>query len=70
MPERYEEIISILEKNDIISNELAISLEGMGNFRNLIAHGYFKIDLEKLWGYLKRLEDINKFIEILKGYLK
>lgn len=70
MPERYEDILSILEKNDIVSNKLADSLEGIGNFRNLIAHGYFKIDLEKLYGYLKKINDVKKYLKNLEPYLQ
>ena len=68
-PERYEEILAVLRKNNIISENLAASLQGMGSFRNLIAHGYFKIDLEKLFGYLKKLKDVRKYLEKLEPYL-
>lgn len=63
MPERYEDIIATLAKEKVISENLAKSLEGLGGFRNLIAHGYFKIDLNKLYGYLKKTKDIKKFLE-------
>ena len=69
MPERYEDIISTLAKQGVIPENLAKSLEGMGGFRNLIAHGYFKIDLNKLYGYLKKTKDIKKFIEEIAYYL-
>ncbi len=68
MPERYEEIISTLAKEGVIPEDLAKSLEGMGGFRNLIAHGYFKIDLNKLYGYLKKTKDIKKFLEEISPY--
>lgn len=70
MPDKYEDIIVILKKKEIISKNLASSLQGMGSFRNLIAHGYFKIDLERLYGYLKKLNDIKKFIQKLEAFLK
>lgn len=68
-PERYEEILAVLRRNNIISENLASSLQGMGSFRNLIAHGYFKIDLEKLFGYLKKLKDVRKYLGKLEPYL-
>ena len=69
MPGRYEDIIAILAKEKVISDNLAKSLEGMGGFRNLIAHGYFKIDLNKLYGYLRKTKDIKKFLERIDSYL-
>lgn len=70
LPESYEDIITILEKKKIIPKELASSLRGMGGFRNLIAHGYFKIDSNKLWDYLKSLDSVKKFIKKLEPYLE
>jgi len=69
MPERYEDIIATLAKEKVISDNLAKSLEGMGGFRNLIAHGYFKIDLNKLYGYLKKAKNIKSFLEAINSYL-
>lgn len=69
MPERYEDIISTLAKEGVISENLAKSLEGMGGFRNLIAHGYFKIDLNKLYSYLKKTKEIKRFLKRIEPYL-
>lgn len=69
-PERYEDIISILEREGIVVEKMASSLQGMGGFRNLIAHGYFKIDLGLLYSHLKKLGDIKKFIKIIDAHLK
>lgn len=69
MPERYEDIIVTLAKEKVISENLAKSLEGMGGFRNLIAHGYFKIDLNKLYSYLKKTRDIKRFLKRIDSFL-
>lgn len=68
-PESYEDIISILEKKKIISKDLIPIMRGMGGFRNLIAHGYFKIDLDRLYSYLMKARAIKKFIKELSGHL-
>lgn len=70
LPETYEDIIRILEKEKIIAKDLAFSLRGMGGFRNLIAHGYFKIDLIKLHGYLEKIDEVKRYIKKLEPYLK
>lgn len=69
MPERYEDIIATLAKERVIPENLAKSLEGMGGFRNLIAHGYFKIDSNKIYDYLKKTKEIKKFLEKIDVYL-
>jgi uncharacterized protein YutE (UPF0331/DUF86 family) len=69
IPEKYEDIITILEKKDIISQGISSSLRGMGGFRNLIAHGYFKLDIVRLHGYLKKLKHIKEFLEKIEPYL-
>lgn len=69
MPEKYEDIIATLAKEKVISENLAKSLAGMGGFRNLIAHGYFKIDLNKLYSYLKKTRDVKRFLKRIDSYL-
>lgn len=69
IPEKYEDIIATLAKEKVISENSAKSLEGMGGFRNLIAHGYFKIDLNKLYNYLKKTKEIKRFIKKIEPYL-
>lgn len=69
LPESYKDILGILEEEKIISKDLAFSLKGMGGFRNLIAHGYFKIEPAKLYGYLKKLGKVKRYIKKLEPYL-
>lgn len=69
IPEGYEDIIMILEKNEIIPKKIAASLRGMGGFRNLIAHGYFKLDLFRLYSYLKQSGQLKEFLKKLEPYL-
>lgn len=69
LPECYEDIVLILKRKEIISKKLAVSLQGMAGFRNLIAHSYFKIDLNKLYSYLKKLNEIKRFIRRLEPYI-
>ena len=70
MPERYEDIISILEKEKVIPAKIASSMHGMGGFRNIIAHGYFKINSVLLYSHLKKLDDIRKFIKMANTHLR
>lgn len=69
LPESYEDILTILENRKIVSERLVGSLRGMGGFRNLIAHGYFRIDLNRLYKYLKKLDDIKRFVKALEPHL-
>jgi uncharacterized protein YutE (UPF0331/DUF86 family) len=44
-------------------------LEGMAGLRNILIHEYLRIDLNKLFDYLKyRLEDFIQFIRYIREY--
>jgi uncharacterized protein YutE (UPF0331/DUF86 family) len=46
--ERYEEILSGLAAEKVITPELRASLAGLGGFRNVLVHGYLDVDLERV----------------------
>ncbi len=66
--ESYAEMFEILDKNDIIKEPLSKNLTNMARFRNILVHGYAKIDNSKVLMFIKeKLIDVENFIkEILK----
>lgn len=52
--ERYEEILSGLAAEGVISAGLRAELSGLGGFRNVLVHGSMDVDLERV---LSTLED-------------
>ena len=66
--ESYAEMFEILNKNNIIGENLSTDLVNMARFRNVLVHGYAKIDNSRVILFIKqRLIDVENFIkEILK----
>lgn len=65
-----QDVISILGKNKIISKELAGEFQKAPRLRNLLIHGYAKIDYSFLFrDYRKDLGDIKRFAAEIKIYL-
>lgn len=71
-PESFTDIIKILAKHDIISNELKTQFTKMVRFRNLLGHFYLEIDNEIIYEILQNnLKDFNSFKEaILRKFKK
>lgn len=69
--EDYGEIILKLGKHRIIPEVFSNKIKGMTGLRNILIHEYMKIDLDKLFDYLKhRLEDFVLFIKYIREYQK
>lgn len=68
-PESYAEMFEILAKIGVIDKKLAEKLADMARFRNILVHGYAKIDNLKVLEVVKEdLEDIEEFVgQILKS---
>lgn len=68
-PETYSECIELLRKYDYIDENLEEKLVGMAGLRNILAHEYVNVKIEKLYGFLDHLDDIREFIQQTKGLL-
>ena len=63
-PESYAEMFEILGRRDIINKGLAEKLAEMARFRNILVHGYAKIDNLRVLEIVKsELKDIEEFIK-------
>lgn len=69
-PESYVEILEILKEEKIINEAMRNSLSGMAGFRNRLAHGYFRIEPNKIYTYLKHIQDIKKYLKIIREIIK
>ncbi|MGH7855908.1 MAG: type VII toxin-antitoxin system HepT family RNase toxin [Candidatus Binatia bacterium] len=56
-PSTYEEIIQRLGQRVVIPARLAEELHGLGGFRNILVHGYLRIDLDRVYDALKKSPD-------------
>jgi uncharacterized protein YutE (UPF0331/DUF86 family) len=69
--EDYGEIILKLGKHGVIPEVFSDKIKGMAGLRSILIHEYMKIDLDKLFDYLKhRLEDFVLFIKYIREYQK
>lgn len=71
-PESMKDICAVLFENGFIDNRMLSALDRMVGTRNILVHRYEKIDLEIIYGILKRhLQDFQRFIkQISKKTLK
>jgi len=66
-PTTFSESFTVLSENELISHDLESRLIKMSGFRNILAHGYEKINYETLFEALKNsLKDIEEFISIIE----
>ena len=69
--EDYGEVILKLGEHRVIPQAFSDKIKGMAGLRNILIHEYLKIDLDKLFDYLKyRLEDFVLFIQYIRAYQK
>jgi len=66
--DEYEQILSELEQQKVISEELYQELRGLGGFRNILVHGYLDLDHDLVYAHYRRaLQAFPKFVfEIAK----
>ena len=60
-PATSQEAIQIISENNIIPAEFAGSILPMAGLRNLLIHEYVKVDLDKIYQYLQKLDDFRTF---------
>jgi uncharacterized protein YutE (UPF0331/DUF86 family) len=68
-PETYNECIELLRKYNHIDEKLEEKLIGMVGLRNILAHEYVNVKIEKLYGFLDHLDDMREFIRQIKGLI-
>jgi len=62
--ESYAEMFEILGKKEIINSKLAKNLSEMAKFRNILVHGYARVDNFKVLEFIKEeLDDIRLFVK-------
>lgn len=69
--ETYSEMFQILEKNDFLDSNLSKKLSNMAKFRNILVHGYAKIDNSRVLEFVKNeLIDIKNFVKNVLELIK
>ncbi len=70
-PENNQEVVPILFNKKIISENLALRLERIVGFRNILVHEYGKINRKRVYYYLlEKMEDFEVFKKEILSWLK
>ncbi|KXG78359.1 hypothetical protein AN618_04250 [Fervidicola ferrireducens] len=71
VPSTYSEAFLLLGESGLIERELAINLAQMAKFRNLLVHGYGKIDDKRMLKIMREdLVDVENFLRSLGELIK
>lgn len=71
LPSDYKDIIDILAENKVIPRKFAKEIAGMAGFRNVLVHGYAKIDRNLVYKHLQEdLPKLNQYAKYLSRYVK
>ncbi|ADQ05940.1 protein of unknown function DUF86 [Caldicellulosiruptor hydrothermalis 108] len=71
IPQSCREVFDLLEKNKVVSEELAKKLKAMVGFRNIAVHDYQAINLEILKNIIeKNLSDFLEFKSSILNFLQ
>ena len=69
-PNSYGNCVELLVKFNYIEESLGKNIRSMIKLRNLLAHEYTLIDVNKLTSYLSLLGDFRNFIRSVSEYVK
>ncbi len=68
--EEYEEILTRLCEKGVIGSELLTELRGLGGFRNILVHGYLRINSVLVYEHYRRaLHSFPRFIAEVERWL-
>lgn len=71
IPQDSAQIFVILNKEKILPANLAKTFSSVARFRNLLVHEYVKVDLNRVYHYLKsELDQFEYFAQAIAKYLK
>lgn len=69
--EEYADILERLAERGVLPRDFAESIRGMAGFRNLLVHGYARVDLARVHEFLStRLGDFEAFAGHVLRYLE
>ncbi len=69
-PHDYEDITAQLAAHGVIDEGLRNRLKGLGSFRNILVHGYLRIDPDRLAEFLDRAPaDFSDFARAIRRWL-
>ncbi len=68
-PASYAECVELLRRAGYLEEDLAAAVARMVGLRNILVHEYVRVDPERLYELLSRLDDFRRFVERVRGYV-
>ncbi len=68
-PDTYVQIVEILGEEKVLPRDFLETAKNMAKFRNIIVHEYLYLDLNKVYSFLSKINDIRQFLKYLIEYL-
>ena len=69
-PQDYYDAIMRLGEAGILPLEFAKELAPIAGFRNILVHDYLDINWDEVYNNLHQLQDISKFMKLVKDWMK
>lgn len=70
VPENYQDIFTLLERDGTLPAEFAAEMMKMARFRNRLVHMYWQVDLRQIYEIITtKLDDFEKYAEYVKSPL-
>ncbi len=70
-PGDYTEVIDLLGQRGVLPEEFAREIRELAGFRNLLAHEYLKIDIERLHEFLQKAPaQFETFMDHVRRYME
>jgi uncharacterized protein YutE (UPF0331/DUF86 family) len=58
---------AVLAEHGVVDEALAASMVAATRFRNLLVHGYARVDDERVVGFLDRVAELRRFVDAVAG---
>lgn len=68
-PASYAECVDLLRRAGYLDEDLAGAVSRMVGLRNILVHEYVRVDPERLYELLSRLDDFQRFVERIRRYM-
>lgn len=69
--EDYEDVLRQLVTQGVIDDAMGGRLKGLGGFRNILVHGYLRVDAKRVAEFLARApRDFTDFARAVRGWLE
>ena len=70
MTDYYYEAILIMGELGVLPVDFSQHLAPIAGFRNILVHEYISVDWDQVYKHLQRLEDLDRFRDLVRLWMK